>query len=266
MYTRCCLALVLKWMGGWRGTQFSPACTVLIFFLLLWLCRDCMLCAHKCHSYCPLGPQMSIFWTPKQTEFMLNLYWFDSFGFFLGGGNPSFSVLLFLQSVLVHPLGIMWWFCFSTMACFFLSHLSFYSSSSCAPSSYWNLPLPHADTSNKNQISKPMVCSVHPGEVLKLSCPLPATGTITWTKDGSSLGANNRTLIEQEVLQIRDATPKDSGLYTCTSVGKDTVCFIVNVTGESGTCQDKERGMSELDWVGSSPGSGHGDVMFRDRR
>uniref|UniRef100_A0A665W8K3 Fibroblast growth factor receptor n=1 Tax=Echeneis naucrates TaxID=173247 RepID=A0A665W8K3_ECHNA len=102
-----------------------------------------------------------------------------------------------------------------TMACFFLSHLSF-------------LLL----ASNKYQISKPTVCSVHPGEVLKLSCPLPATGTITWTKDGSSLGTNNRTLIEQEVLQIRDATPKDSGLYACTSVGKDTVCFIVNVTGE----------------------------------
>lgn len=98
-------------------------------------------------------------------------------------------------------------------------------------------PIRPADTSNKYQISKPTVCSVHPGEVLKLSCPLPATGTITWTKDGSSLGTNNRTVIEQEVLQIRDATPKDSGLYTCTSVGKDTVCFIVNVTGESGTRQ-----------------------------
>lgn len=80
---------------------------------------------------------------------------------------------------------------------------------------------------------------MHPGEVLKLSCPLPATGTITWTKDGSSLGANNRTLIEQEVLQIRDATPKDSGLYACTSVGKDTICFIVNVTGESGIRQER---------------------------
>ncbi|MEQ2157308.1 hypothetical protein GOODEAATRI_000467, partial [Goodea atripinnis] len=75
---------------------------------------------------------------------------------------------------------------------------------------------------------------VHPGEVLKLNCPLPATGTITWTKDGSFLGTNNRTLIEHEVLQIRDAVPKDSGLYACTSMGKDTVCFIVNVTGESG--------------------------------
>lgn len=81
------------------------------------------------------------------------------------------------------------------------------------------------------------MCSVHPGELLKLSCPLPPTGTITWTKDGSSLGTNNRTVIEHEVLQIRDATAKDSGLYTCTSVGKDTVCFIVNVTGESGIRQ-----------------------------
>uniref|UniRef100_A0A669DR47 Fibroblast growth factor receptor n=1 Tax=Oreochromis niloticus TaxID=8128 RepID=A0A669DR47_ORENI len=94
--------------------------------------------------------------------------------------------------------------------------------------------------SNKYQISKPTVCSVHPGEVLKLSCPLPVTGTITWTKDGSSLGNNNRTLIEQEVLQIRDATPKDSGLYACTSVGKDTVCFIVNVTDAISSGDDED--------------------------
>ncbi|XP_070772203.1 fibroblast growth factor receptor 2 [Enoplosus armatus] len=96
------------------------------------------------------------------------------------------------------------------------------------------------DASNKYQISKPTVCSVHPGEVLKLSCPLPPTGTITWTKDGSSLGTNNRTLIEQEVLQIRDATAKDSGLYTCTSVGKDTVCFIVNVTDAISSGDDED--------------------------
>ncbi|XP_049592266.1 fibroblast growth factor receptor 2 isoform X1 [Syngnathus scovelli] len=96
------------------------------------------------------------------------------------------------------------------------------------------------DASNKYQISKPTVCSVHPGEVLKLSCPLPATGTIIWTKDGSSLGTNNRTLIEQEVLQIRDATPKDSGLYECTIVGKDTVCFIVNVTDAISSGDDED--------------------------
>ncbi|XP_064779615.1 fibroblast growth factor receptor 2-like isoform X5 [Oncorhynchus masou masou] len=87
----------------------------------------------------------------------------------------------------------------------------------------------------KYQISKPTVCSLHPGELLKLNCPLPGeVGTITWTKDGSSLGVNNRTLIEREVLQIRDASPKDSGLYACSTVGpqgSDTLCFIVNVTG-----------------------------------
>uniref|UniRef100_A0A674ANA9 Fibroblast growth factor receptor n=1 Tax=Salmo trutta TaxID=8032 RepID=A0A674ANA9_SALTR len=90
----------------------------------------------------------------------------------------------------------------------------------------------------KYQISKPTVCSVHPGELLKLNCPLPGEmGTITWTKDGSSLGVNNRTLIEREVLQIRDASPKDSGLYACSTVGpqgSDTLCFIVNVTGDQG--------------------------------
>ncbi|KAI3363037.1 hypothetical protein L3Q82_011696 [Scortum barcoo] len=155
----------------------------------------------------------------------------------------------------VHPLGVMWCFCFLNYG-FFLPLPPLFPPS-CAPSSSSNLsfaippptppfhlpppsPIRSADASNKYQISKPTVCSVHPGEVLKLSCPLPATGTITWTKDGSSLGTNNRTLIEQEVLQIRDATPKDSGLYTCTSVGKDTVCFIVNVTDAISSGDDED--------------------------
>uniref|UniRef100_A0A4W5MUI2 Fibroblast growth factor receptor n=1 Tax=Hucho hucho TaxID=62062 RepID=A0A4W5MUI2_9TELE len=101
-----------------------------------------------------------------------------------------------------------------------------------------------AEPPTKYQISKPTVCSVHPGELLKLSCLLAGeAGAITWTKDGSTLGANNRTLIEQEVLEIRDATPKDSGLYACSTVGpqgSDTLCFIVNVTGESG-CHEGGR-------------------------
>ncbi|XP_036402910.1 fibroblast growth factor receptor 2 isoform X1 [Megalops cyprinoides] len=95
----------------------------------------------------------------------------------------------------------------------------------------------------KYQISKPTVCSVHPGDLLKLSCPLPEAGTITWTKDGSSLGPNNRTLIEQEWLQIRDATPKDSGLYACSTVsplGSDTLCFIVNVTDAISSGDDED--------------------------
>uniref|UniRef100_A0A8D3D4H0 Fibroblast growth factor receptor n=1 Tax=Scophthalmus maximus TaxID=52904 RepID=A0A8D3D4H0_SCOMX len=108
-------------------------------------------------------------------------------------------------------------------------------SSFCAPSSSSNPTFPSPLT-----FTPPLHSLLHPGELLKLSCPLPVTGTITWTKDGSSLGTNNRTLIEQEVLQIRDATPKDSGLYACTSVGKDTVCFIVNVTDAISSGDDED--------------------------
>lgn len=77
---------------------------------------------------------------------------------------------------------------------------------------------------------------MHPGELLKLNCPLPEAAAIIWTKDGSSLGPDNRTFIDQEWLQIRDATPKDSGLYACSAAGSqagDVLCFIVNVTGEA---------------------------------
>uniref|UniRef100_A0A6Q2ZGC0 Fibroblast growth factor receptor n=1 Tax=Esox lucius TaxID=8010 RepID=A0A6Q2ZGC0_ESOLU len=101
-----------------------------------------------------------------------------------------------------------------------------------------------AEPPTKYQISKPIVCSVHPGELLKLSCPLPdEAGAITWTKDGSFLGANNRTLIEQDGLQIRDATPKDSGLYACSAAGpqgSDTLCFIVNVTDAISSGDDED--------------------------
>ncbi|KAK2896274.1 hypothetical protein Q8A67_010762 [Cirrhinus molitorella] len=95
----------------------------------------------------------------------------------------------------------------------------------------------------KNQNSKPTLCSVHPGELLKLNCPLPEAAAIVWTKDGSSLGPDNRTLIDQEWLQIRDATPKDSGLYACSAVGSragDTLCFIVNVTDAISSGDDED--------------------------
>ncbi|XP_026133635.1 fibroblast growth factor receptor 2-like isoform X6 [Carassius auratus] len=95
----------------------------------------------------------------------------------------------------------------------------------------------------KNQNSKPTLCSVHPGELLKLSCPLPEAAAIIWTKDGSSLGPDNRTLIDQEWLQIRDATPKDSGLYACSAVGSlagDMLCFIVNVTDAISSGDDED--------------------------
>uniref|UniRef100_A0A3B3XIW2 Ig-like domain-containing protein n=1 Tax=Poecilia mexicana TaxID=48701 RepID=A0A3B3XIW2_9TELE len=148
------------------------------------------------------------------------------------------------------------------MACFFLSHLvvpplcalSLSASILFSSPPTSTFPICSAEASNKYQIFKPTLCSVHPGEVLKLSCPLPVTGTITWTKDGGSLGTNNRTLIEQEVLQIRDAMPKDSGLYACTSVGKDTVCFIVNVTDATWSGDDEDdTDRSEDTWADSAP-------------
>uniref|UniRef100_A0A8C1F7U8 Fibroblast growth factor receptor n=1 Tax=Cyprinus carpio carpio TaxID=630221 RepID=A0A8C1F7U8_CYPCA len=104
------------------------------------------------------------------------------------------------------------------------------------PPALLSFPLRSAEPPTKNQNSKPTLCSVHPGELLKLTCPLPEAAAIVWTKDGSSLGPDNRTLIDQEWLQIRDATPKDSGLYACSAAGSrasDTLCFIVNVTGET---------------------------------
>uniref|UniRef100_A0A8B9HRM3 Fibroblast growth factor receptor n=1 Tax=Astyanax mexicanus TaxID=7994 RepID=A0A8B9HRM3_ASTMX len=113
----------------------------------------------------------------------------------------------------------------------------FHSSLSVPPVSFSFPPpaLRSAEPPTKYEISKPTVCSVHPGDLLRLSCPLPEAAAIVWTKDGSSLGPDNRTLIERESLQIRDATPRDSGLYTCSAEGAkhgDTLCFIVNVTGE----------------------------------
>lgn len=104
------------------------------------------------------------------------------------------------------------------------------------PPALLSFPLRSAEPPTKNQNSKPTLCSVHPGELLRLNCPLPEAAAIIWTKDGSSLGPDNRTLIDQEWLQIRDATPKDSGLYACSVAGSkasDALCFIVNVTGET---------------------------------
>ncbi|KAK1791061.1 hypothetical protein P4O66_002103 [Electrophorus voltai] len=96
---------------------------------------------------------------------------------------------------------------------------------------------------NKCQSAKPAVCSVHPGDLLKLSCPLPKAAAIVWTKDGSSLGPDNRTLIEREWLHIRDATPRDSGMYACSaagSKGSHALCFIVNVTDAISSGDDED--------------------------
>uniref|UniRef100_A0A672LTH8 Fibroblast growth factor receptor n=1 Tax=Sinocyclocheilus grahami TaxID=75366 RepID=A0A672LTH8_SINGR len=111
------------------------------------------------------------------------------------------------------------------------------------PPALLSFPLRSAEPPTKNQNSKPTLCSVHPGELLKLNCPLPEAAAIVWTKDGSSLGPDNRTLIDQEWLQIREATPKDSGLYACSAAGSrasDTLCFIVNVTDAISSGDDED--------------------------
>ncbi|XP_048125495.1 fibroblast growth factor receptor 2 isoform X2 [Alosa alosa] len=102
------------------------------------------------------------------------------------------------------------------------------------------------ETPTKYQISKqPTLCSVPPGEFLRLHCPLPeaAAGHISWTKDGAALGPDNRTVIQQELLQIRDAAPADSGMYACSALGVQggqTLCFIVNVTDAISSGDDED--------------------------
>lgn len=100
-----------------------------------------------------------------------------------------------------------------------------------------SLPYPcSAEPPINSKSSKATVCSVHPGDIVKLNCPLPEAVAIVWTKDGTSLIPDNRTLIEREQLHIRHAAPTDSGLYACQATGTkatDAVCFIVNVTGET---------------------------------
>ncbi|XP_058236844.1 fibroblast growth factor receptor 2 isoform X1 [Hemibagrus wyckioides] len=99
------------------------------------------------------------------------------------------------------------------------------------------------DPSVNSESSKATVCSVHPGDIVKLNCPLPEAAAIVWTKDGTSLIPDNRTLIEREQLHIRHAAPTDSGLYSCQATGArstDAVCFIVNVTDTISSGDDQD--------------------------
>ncbi|KAM9476674.1 fibroblast growth factor receptor 2 isoform 4-T4 [Clarias gariepinus] len=99
------------------------------------------------------------------------------------------------------------------------------------------------EPSINSKSSKATVCSVHPGDIVKLNCPLPEAAAIVWTKDGTSLIPDNRTLIEREQLHIRHAAPTDSGLYACQATGAkatDAVCFIVNVTDTISSGDDQD--------------------------
>ncbi|XP_018079906.1 fibroblast growth factor receptor 2 isoform X4 [Xenopus laevis] len=91
----------------------------------------------------------------------------------------------------------------------------------------------------KYQISKADVFPVLPGEPLDLRCPLADGPLVTWTKDGAKLEVNNRTLIVRTYLQIKESTPRDSGLYAC-SVLKNSHFFHVNVTEASSSGDDED--------------------------
>ncbi|XP_018082830.1 fibroblast growth factor receptor 2-like isoform X2 [Xenopus laevis] len=91
----------------------------------------------------------------------------------------------------------------------------------------------------KYQISKADVFPVLPGEPLDLRCPLADGPPVTWTKDGAKLEANNRTLIVRNYLQIKETTPRDTGLYAC-SVLKNFHFFHVNVTEASSSGDDED--------------------------
>ncbi|KAM4668992.1 fibroblast growth factor receptor 2 isoform 7-T7 [Amazona ochrocephala] len=107
----------------------------------------------------------------------------------------------------------------------------------------------------KYQISQPDVYSALPGEPLELRCQLRDAVMISWTKDGVPLGPDNRTVIIGEYLQIKDATPRDSGLYACTAVrtlDSDTLYFIVNVTDALSSGDDEDDNDGSEDFVNDS--------------
>lgn len=107
----------------------------------------------------------------------------------------------------------------------------------------------------KYQISQPDVHSALPGEPLELRCQLKDAVMISWTKDGVPLGPDNRTVIIGEYLQIKDASPRDSGLYACTAIrtlDSDTLYFIVNVTDALSSGDDEDDNDGSEDFVNDS--------------
>ncbi|PNI81524.1 FGFR2 isoform 9 [Pan troglodytes] len=103
----------------------------------------------------------------------------------------------------------------------------------------------------KYQISQPEVYVAAPGESLEVRCLLKDAAVISWTKDGVHLGPNNRTVLIGEYLQIKGATPRDSGLYACTAsrtVDSETWYFMVNVTDaiSSGDDEDDTDGVEDF--------------------
>ncbi|KAM6183126.1 fibroblast growth factor receptor 2 isoform 5-T5 [Erethizon dorsatum] len=104
----------------------------------------------------------------------------------------------------------------------------------------------------KYQISQPEVYVAAPGESLELRCLLKDAALISWTKDGVHLGPNNRTVLIGEYLQIKGATPRDSGLYACTAsrtVDSETWYFMVNITDAISSGDDEDDTDGSEDFV-----------------
>ncbi|MEE6486625.1 hypothetical protein FKM82_014653 [Ascaphus truei] len=107
----------------------------------------------------------------------------------------------------------------------------------------------------KYQISQPDVFTVLPGESLDLRCPQTDAALVTWTKDGVKLEASNRTVIVRNYLQIKETSPRDSGLYACSvprSIQGNTHFFLVNVTEASSSGDDEEENDTSEDFVSDS--------------
>uniref|UniRef100_A0A8C5KJF4 Fibroblast growth factor receptor n=1 Tax=Jaculus jaculus TaxID=51337 RepID=A0A8C5KJF4_JACJA len=107
----------------------------------------------------------------------------------------------------------------------------------------------------KYQISQPEVYVAAPGEPLELRCLLKDAAVISWTKDGVHLGPNNRTVLIGEYLQIKGATPRDSGLYACTAartVDSETLYYMVNVTDAISSGDDEDDTDGSEDFVSES--------------
>ncbi|KAG8435625.1 hypothetical protein GDO86_013535 [Hymenochirus boettgeri] len=99
------------------------------------------------------------------------------------------------------------------------------------------------ESPTKYQISQADIFTILPGEPLDLRCPQADVPLVAWTKDGGKLEANNRTLMVRNYLQIKETTPRDSGLYAC-SVLKNSQTSIhfyhVNVTDASTSGDDED--------------------------
>ncbi|XP_028020035.1 fibroblast growth factor receptor 2 isoform X6 [Balaenoptera acutorostrata] len=114
------------------------------------------------------------------------------------------------------------------------------------------------EPSTKYQISQPEVYVAAPRESLELRCLLRDAAMISWTKDGVHLGPNNRTVLIGEYLQIKGASPRDSGLYACTAarnVDSETVYFMVNVTDAISSGDDEDDTDGSEDFVSENSNS-----------